>query len=44
MVVVVAAFNHVEGASRDGWGQYAHVNILQSRGLATWHPLRRVND
>ena len=35
MVVIVAALNHVEGASRDGWGRDAQVNILQPRGLAT---------
>ena len=44
MVVVVAAFNHVQGALRDGRGRYAHMNILQPRGLATWHPLRRLGD
>lgn len=44
MVVVVAAFNHVEGTSRDSWRQYAHMNILQPGGLATWHTLGRPND
>ena len=44
MVVVIAAFNHMDIASRDWWGWYAHMHIRQPHGLATCHTLRRPCD